>query len=259
MGYYDLTVRKIMIEGGRTILPDAPAAQAAQVMVQSRIRHLVVTQTDTEVVGVVSERQILKHFSPWLSKWHENTEPGTPFPRCTVQDVMVQPAVTVGMDTSIRSAAALLASKKIGCLPVVRGRKKMAGIVTVTDLLKFVGADRLPDPEEELQVFRPPAFVTDKGDITVPVGFFREIKPEKEVLAVLAYAKGSKRIGVRFSQTEKEGADVFGSRPATLTDKYLTIPAADFLKHHNLNIRGSLEVSEDHRSGYLLLSPVLMP
>ena len=47
------------------------------------------------------------------------------------------------------------------------------------------------------------------------------------------------------------------SRPATVTDKYLAIPAADFLKRHHLNIRGSPEVSEDHGSGYLLLSPVL--
>lgn len=259
MGYYDLTVRKIMIEGARTILPDAPAVQAAQVMVQSRIRHLVVAETDTEVVGVISERQILKHFSPWLSKWHEDIESGAPFPRCTVRDFMSQPAVTVSMDTSIRSAAAIMASKKIGCLPLVRGRKKMAGLVTATDVLKFVGADRLPGPEEELQVFQPPAFVTDKGDITVPVGYFREMEPEKEVLVVLAYAKQSRRIGVRLSQREKEGADLFGSRPATLTDKYLAIPAADFLKHHNLNIRGALEVSEDNRSGYLLLSPVLKP
>ena len=112
-----------------------------------------------------------------------------------------------------------------------------------------------------MQVFRPPAFVTDKGDITVPVGYFPAIEPEKEELAVVAYAKGSKRIGVRLSrgEKEKEEADLFGSRPATVTDKYLTIPVADFLKHYNLNIRGSLEVSEGHGSGYLLLSPVLKP
>jgi CBS domain-containing protein len=260
MSYYDLTVRTIMIEGGRTILEEAPAARAAQMMVQSRIRHLVVTQTDSEVVGVLSERQILKHFSPWLSEWNDGNPPATPFPNCTVQDVMSKPAITVPMDTPIRSAAALMASKKIGCLPVVRGRKKMAGVVTATDLLKYVGAERLPEPQEELEVFRPPAFVTEKGEITVPVGYFPEIEPEREILAVLAYAKGTKRIGVRLSQREKEEADLFGARPATLTDKYLAIPASDFLKHQNLNIRGPLEVAEDHHgSGFLLLSPVLMP
>ena len=135
----------------------------------------------------------------------------------------------------------------------------MAGLVTATDLLKYVGANCLPEPEEELQVFRPPAFVTEKGEITVPFGYFPEIEPEKEVLAVLAYAKRSKRIGVRLSQREKKEAGLFGARPATITDKYLVVPAADFIKHHNLNIRGSLEVSEDHGSGYLLLSPVLKP
>jgi len=257
MGYDDLTVRRIMIEDGRTILPETPAARAAQVMVQARIRHLVVTESSGDVVGVLSQRQILKHFSPWLSEANEGNACETPFPRSDVRDIMAQPAITVTENTSIRTAAAILASKKIGCLPVIKGRNKMAGVVTATDLLKFVGANHLPEPDEEFHVFRPPAFLTDDGQLTVPSGYFRETKAEQEVMAVLAYSQSSQRIGVKFCTGEENDAELAGARPATVTDKYIAIPAADFLKHHALNIRGSLEVSDDPGTGYLVLSPMM--
>ncbi|OHB78661.1 MAG: hypothetical protein A2W31_00480 [Planctomycetes bacterium RBG_16_64_10] len=260
MGYDDLTVRQIMIENCCTIPPQAPLIRAAQAMAQFRIRHLVVAETDRAVVGVVSERQILKHFSPWLSKIHDGSQPELPFPRCAVQDVMAHPPITVTSTTSIRAAAAILSTKKIGCLPVVRGRnQKMVGLVTATDLLKFVGGNHLPEVGEDFQVFRPPAFVKEDGELTVPTGYFAQMEPGREVLAVLAYAARNKRIGLKLCQRDDEGVELHGARPATITDKYVSIPAADFLKHYNLNIRGSLDVSTDDGTGYLVLAPVLKP
>ena len=259
MGYDNLTVQRIVIEHGRSILPQAPLIRAAQIMAEHSIRHLVVTETDREVVGVLSERQILKHFSPWLSQINDEGQPKSAFPRCDVKDIMARPPITVTINTSIRTAASILASKKIGCLPVVQGHNSMIGLVTATDLLKFVAGNHLPEVDEGFQVFRPPAFLKEDGELTVPTGYFPETEPEQEVLAVLAYAKDSKRIGVKLCQRGDEGLQLDGARTATVTNKYVAIPAADFLKHHNLNIRGSLDVSNDSGTGYLVLSPVLKP
>jgi CBS domain-containing protein len=255
----DLTVRRIMIENPRTILPQAPAIRAAQIMVQDRVRHLVVAEENEQVVGVLSERQVLKHFSPWLSRVHLAGEAPTAPPRFEVRQIMAEPAVTVTEDTSIRRAAGILASKKIGCLPVVKDGDRLVGLVTAVDVLKFAGRHSLLQPEEEFQVFRPPAFLSKDNKLTVPVGYFAELSAEEEVLAVLAYAAPSKRIGVKLFTRGETGEDLFGARPATLTDKYLAIPASDFLEHHGLNIRGPLVVAEDRESGYLILSPVLKP
>lgn len=259
MGYDDLTVQRIMIENGRSILPQAPLIRAAQIMAEYRIRHLVVTETDGEVVGVLSERQILKHFSPWLSQISNRTQPQPAFPRCDVKDIMAQPPITVRANTSMRKAAGILAANKIGCLPVVHGGKKMVGLVTATDLLKFVAGNHLPEVGDDFQVFRPPAFLKEDGELIVPAGYFPETESEQEVLAVLAYAPGGKRIGVKLFQRGDQTVQLDGARPATVTNKYVAIPAGDFLKHHNLNIRGSLDVSDDSGSGYLVLSPVLKP
>jgi len=259
MGYDNLTIQRIVIEHGRSILPQAPLIRAAQIMAEHSIRHLVVTETDREVVGVLSERQILKHFSPWLSQINDGSEPPPEFPRCDVKDIMARPPITVTATTSIRKAAGVLAANKIGCLPVVQGRNKMMGLVTATDLLKFVGGNHLPEVSEDFEVFRPPAFLKEDGELTVPAGYFPTTESKQEILAVLAYAAGSKRIGVKLCQRGDEGLELDGARAATVTDKYVAIPAADFLKHHNLTIRGSLNVCEDVGTGYLVLSPMLKP
>lgn len=259
MASIDPMIRKIMIQNVRTVLPEAPAVRAAQVMVQCRIRHLIVTKSDGEVVGVLSERQVLKHFSPWLSKVHGESRAKTAPPRCEVREIMAEPPITVIADTSIREAANILASKRIGCLPVVEDRNRLIGLLTAVDLLRFFGGNYSSQPQEEFHVFTPPAFLSEDGKLTMPLGYFPEKEPAEEVLAVLAYAPRSKRIGVKLFTRGQEGEDLRGARATTLTDKYVVIPAEDFLKHHNLNIRGSLEVTENKETGYFFLSPVLKP
>lgn len=254
----DPSVRTILIEYPQTILPGAPAIRAAQMMVQHRIRHLVVAENHEEVVGVVSERQILKCFSPWLGADTAGPPPG-PIPRCEVREIMAKSPVTVTADTSIRRAAALMAAKKIGCLPVVNPPTRLVGLITAVDVLKYIGCNQLPDRQDDFTVFRPPAFLTESGVLTVPVGYFSELEEAEELLAVLAYAPRTKRIGVKVFARGNGGRAMVGARPATLTDKFLTIPAKDFLDHYSLQVRGALDVTEHKQTGYLVLSPTLKP
>ncbi len=259
MASEDLTVRGIMVEDVITVLSKGLAVLAAQTMVRNRVRHLVVTESHGEVVGVLSERQVLKHFSAWLTKVGEGSEVQTLLPRCEVREIMAKPPITVTEGTSIDAAAAILASNKIGCLPVVRDGNRLVGLVTAVDVLKFIGRGHVPEPEEEFEPFRPPAFLSEDGKLTVPAGYFSQEKSEEKILVLLAYSPRSKRISVKLLAREQQGQDLLGARPATLTDKYLAIPAKDFLEHHNLNIRGLLTVAENKETGCLILSPVLKP
>jgi len=248
-----------MIEDVSTVFSKGLAVLAAQTMVRRRIRHLIVTESDGEVVGVLSERQVLKHFSAWLTTAGTGSEVQASLPRCEVREIMATPPITVIEGTSITAAAAILASNKIGCLPVVEDGNRLVGLVTAVDVLKFFSRDYVPEAEEEFEVFRPPAFLSEDGKLTVPVGYFAEEKSEEKILALLAYSPRSKRISVKLLAKEQQGQDLLGVRPATLTDKYLAIPAKDFLEHHNLNIRGALNVTKNTETGCLLLSPVLKP
>lgn len=256
---HDLTVEEIMISDVRTILPEAPAARAVRIMIALGIRHLVVIDGAREVVGVLSQRNVLAHFSPWLNKLKSDDGCETPAPRYEVREIMVAPAITVTADTPVRTAAAVLAANKIGCLPVVDRDRCLVGLLSSVDLLEFVGRNHLPEPEEEFSVFMPPAFLGEDDNFVIPIGYFPQQNGPEETLAVLAYAKQSKRIGVKVFRRGEEGEDLLGARPATVTDKFVSIPAKDFLEHHGLNIRGPLEVSRNAKTGYFVLSPVLKP
>ena len=53
-----------------------------------------------------------------------------------VREVMSRPVVTVGPDTPIRAAAAVLTGRGFTALPVVDGDRELIGIVTEADLLR---------------------------------------------------------------------------------------------------------------------------
>jgi len=228
-------------------------------MVKHQVRHVVVVDAVEGVVGVISQRQVLKHFSPWLGKTNDTTEDHGDPPHLSAREIMTESPITVAPNSGIREAAGLMASHRIGCLPVIEGRKHLVGIVTTVDVLRFAAVNRFPDPEEDFEVFAPAAFLGKDRALTLPVGYFPDTKFEEGLLAVLAYAPKSKRIGVRFLRREEQREELLGARPVTVTDKYVAIPAGDFLDYHRLNVRGPLEVSRNERTGYVILSPVLSP
>jgi len=256
MGRDHLLVRDIMSENVRTVLPGEPAIRAAQVMVQSGIRNLVVNGNNEEVVGVLSERQILKHFSPWISRLKGQIQAEAPAPQMDVQSVMVRMPITVMADTPISQAARILATEKIGCLPVVDDRSRVVGVLTPVDVMWFVAHTHAPEAQEEFQVFTPPASVNESGEIVLPAEYVPEAEAEGEIWAILALVKDSERIGVKLFARGDETGQPCGARPVTVSDGCMKIPAKDFFDHYKLNDGNSYEVTENESAGYFVLSPV---
>jgi len=120
-----MRVYEVMTKDVETVKPGVHASEAKTRMRQKHIHHLVVTQ-GSELAGVVSERDL----------------GGTKLPRSlgdyTVADFMTTPVVTVTTRTPVRRAAALMKGRSIGSLIVTSANGKVAGIVTVADLLDLV-------------------------------------------------------------------------------------------------------------------------
>jgi acetoin utilization protein AcuB len=90
-----------------------------------RIRHLVVRE-GKRIVGVLSDRDL-----------------GGPRGRVMrygkrVEDLMSPQTTTATPGTTVRQAANLMRSQRIGCLPLLADGK-LVGIVTITDLLDLLG------------------------------------------------------------------------------------------------------------------------
>ena len=136
-----MQVRELMTGALITARPDLPVLDARHLMVEKRIRHLVVTDERGELAGIVTDRDIrlnLPSQATSLSVWEMNYL----LTRLTVGKVMTASVITVGPDRDARDAAQLMLDHRIGALPVVDGGRPI-GIVTETDLLRaFVkGAD----------------------------------------------------------------------------------------------------------------------
>jgi acetoin utilization protein AcuB len=129
-----MRVRELMTGAVITARPDMPVLDARHLMVEHRIRHLVVTSDGGELLGIVTDRDIrlnLPSQATSLSVWEMNYL----LTRLAVEKVMTTSVITVGPDRSARDAAELMLDHRIGALPVVDGGR-LVGIVTETDLLR---------------------------------------------------------------------------------------------------------------------------
>jgi acetoin utilization protein AcuB len=99
------------------------------------IRHLPVIEKG-KVVGVLSDRD-LKKIMGARRKIITDKVDGTQFTihARRVATIMDRGVTTIGPDEQAADAAAIMAKKKIGCLPVVK-KEKLVGIITSTDILR---------------------------------------------------------------------------------------------------------------------------
>ena len=124
-----MRVYEVMSKAVETVKPAVHASEAKARMKQKKIHHLVVTKGST-VAGIISERDLGGAKLPkTLGDW-------------TVADLMTSPVVTVTTRTPVRRAAALMKGRSIGSLVVTSANGKLAGIVTVSDLLDVIAKRR---------------------------------------------------------------------------------------------------------------------
>ena len=120
-----MRVHEVMSKAVETVKAKVAASEAKTRMRQRHVHHLVVTD-GLELAGIVSERDLGGPKLPKaLGKW-------------TVADLMTSPVVTVTTTTPLRRAAALMKGRSVGSLVVTSANGKVAGIVTVSDLLDLI-------------------------------------------------------------------------------------------------------------------------
>jgi acetoin utilization protein AcuB len=117
-----------------TARPDVPVLEARRLMVKEKIRHLLITESDGRLVGIVTDRDIrlnLPSQATSLSVWEINHL----LTKLTVGEVMTRAVITVGPERDARDAAVLMLDHAIGALPVMDSGT-LVGIVTETDILR---------------------------------------------------------------------------------------------------------------------------
>jgi CBS domain-containing membrane protein len=128
-------VRDIMMGAPVTLKPEDTLDLASDVISLGRIRHLPVL-ANGRLVGLLSERDLLGATADHIFGLKQKSKSAL-LKTIAINDVMKKKVITVTPETEIRDAARLMADKKIGCLPVVRGAA-LVGLLTTTDILRYV-------------------------------------------------------------------------------------------------------------------------
>jgi CBS domain-containing membrane protein len=118
------------------VRPDDPITRVHDLMGDKHIRHVPVVDEGGDVVGLVSERDLLRR-----SLGEESDLPLSVrldvLTEVKVSDVMTWQVDTVEADQDVAAAASIMLENKYGCLPVVE-EGTLIGILTESDFVRFV-------------------------------------------------------------------------------------------------------------------------
>jgi acetoin utilization protein AcuB len=132
------TVEQIMSRRVVTVSMDDTLAKAQALFNEFRFHHLLVVERE-RLVGVISDRDLLKASSPFTGTMNETARDLATLNK-PLHQIMNRALITVDRGTSIDYAARLLIDKRISCLPIVTDDGKIEGIVSWRDLLKAYAA-----------------------------------------------------------------------------------------------------------------------
>lgn len=131
------------------VAPDDSLRNAHALMRGHHFKALPVTNDNAEVVGIVTQTDFLDK-----ANW-TNGRPsigflqrlrlimgGRPAPNDTVRDIMTSPVKTVSPQTPIEDAIVIFAEQGLHYLPVIDANNKLAGIISQSDVLVGMLADK---------------------------------------------------------------------------------------------------------------------
>jgi CBS domain-containing protein len=138
-----LSVRDIMTERPRVVSADTPLRDAAQDMVRAGIGGLPVVDEQHRVIGMLSERELMRHLlSAYLHGGPGGGGASTPpaASRRLVRDVMTRQVLCVSPDQPLAEVASIMTNKDVDRVPVVHGGS-LVGLLTRGDIVrKLIGS-----------------------------------------------------------------------------------------------------------------------
>jgi CBS domain-containing protein len=137
-----MTVGKIVGAKGReviTVLPTQPVAEVVAVLCAKRIGAVVVCDAKGEMVGVLSERDIVRDLGAV----------GAALLTKTAADIMTSPVITCTPAHTVAEAMALMTSRRFRHLPVI-DNGALVGVVSIGDLVK----ERIEEAEREAEALK---------------------------------------------------------------------------------------------------------
>jgi len=249
-------VRDLMRGPADSVGHEDPISKATKLVLESKLHRVVVVDKENAVLGVISQRDLVRHYLATSQEGHEEND-------AQIQTLLRRERpITIHPDVPLLKAAAVLASNKIGCLPVVNEQSnRFLGILSLADLLRRLSGISAGGPGAEFMFYQPsqtsrakmPAFIRrSTGDLVLPLGCIQQVDGVSEQ-ALLGFDDSTGRILIKFAG---EGEDLQGSMPVKQDRENVTIRAEGFVKHFQLSGKtGAYDVKSQDGGQYLVLTP----
>ncbi len=129
-----LLAEEVMTSPVVTLSTEATISDALSQFHERQFRHLPVISSSSKLVGVLSDRDILRY----MSGINESYQQGKPHTAGThVKEIMTPRVLTASTDTDLRYIARLFVEQHIGSIPIAK-EGSLKGIITRGDLLRAV-------------------------------------------------------------------------------------------------------------------------
>lgn len=152
-----MSVAKIMKEDFQTVDMDDPLEWIKKLFDEQRFHHVLV-MSKGKLVGVISDRDVLKNISPYVGTVAETTRDAATLKKKAHQ-IMTRQLVTVSDLDSVMTAIKTFNRNRISCLPVLNARGRPVGLLTWRDILRAM---------ERLSERRSSPRAGDDGDLSEP-------------------------------------------------------------------------------------------
>jgi CBS domain-containing protein len=123
-----LMVRHVMLRNVVTADSQTPIRAVIETLNEKHIGSLLITDSDQKCIGIFTERDVLRVVAQGVNL-------DTP-----IENAMTSNVVTIGEEASLEEARRLIVTHAVRHLPVVNGRGKLVGLLSVRKLLdEFFG------------------------------------------------------------------------------------------------------------------------
>lgn len=137
-----MTVQSIMSTRLVTIEMDDKLKVVREIFDAMNFHHLLVVD-EGQLVGVVSDRDLLRALSPFLGSVAEAERDVATLNR-RVHQIMTRHPITLGPQATLADATALFLTHNISCIPIVDAEFRPVGIISWRDVLRS-----LSPPQED--------------------------------------------------------------------------------------------------------------
>jgi CBS domain-containing protein len=123
-----------------SVRPGDCIASITRTLAQHRIGAVLVMETDGTVLGIVSERDIVRALAGM----------GESVMRMTAGQLMTRVLFTAGPASTVQDALQLMTDRRVRHLPVLHADGQLAGMVSIGDLVKA----RIAEAEQEAEALK---------------------------------------------------------------------------------------------------------